>query len=307
MGGMLRPRPGQMSQPTSAPKAQLWELQEDQGNWTQRQTRTLQEAMQQEEQRMLEEERYQRAEVMRRDAELVRRMVAVEAETGGAKEQPDGPSEGLHEDKKGKGKLAFHNPVVETVVNSRRWEHTVAKAGEGSVGSAAAAPGRGLEADAYAHAAVMACFADGLPLVEPGRRQLVEGVSDWVENSKGAVQVATPHGSVRPLRVLLNGGSYYTLVGAKLKVQLGMEEADMDGRGQNFHTATGKVEPLKGGLTKQPVPIILNANTLEELTICEHVAFTDSNGYDLLIGTRASYPSGLSVDRWAKEAVYRAD
>jgi hypothetical protein len=67
--------------------------------------------------------------------------------------------------------------------------------------------------------------------------------------------------------VLLDGRSYYILVGAKLKVQLGMEEADMDGGGQNVHTATGKVEPLQSGLTKQPVPIILNANTPEELTI----------------------------------------
>jgi hypothetical protein len=205
------------------------------------------EAMQREEQRMLEDERYQRAEVARRDAELVRRMVAREIDTGDAKEQSDGPSERLHEDKKGKERLAVDNPVVETIVKSRRWEHTVAEAGKGSVGSTAAAPGRGLEADAYAHAAVMACFTDGLPLVEPGRRQLVEGVPDWVENSKGAVQVATPHGLVRPLRVLLDGRSYYTLVGAKLKVQLRMEEADMDGGGQKVHTATGKVEPLQGG------------------------------------------------------------
>jgi hypothetical protein len=97
------------------------------------------------------------------------------------------------------------------------------------------------------------------------------------------------------------------MVGAKLRSRLGMEEADMDAGGQQVHTATGKVELLQGGLTKQPVPIILNANTPEELTICEHIAFTDSLGYDLLIGTRASYPSGLSVDRWAEEAVYRAD
>jgi hypothetical protein len=30
----------------------------------------------------------------------------------------------------------------------------------------------------------MACFADGRPLVEPGRRQMVKGVPDRVENSK---------------------------------------------------------------------------------------------------------------------------
>jgi hypothetical protein len=251
------------------------------------------EAMQREEHRMLEEERYQKAEVTRRDAEPVRRMVAGEADTDEAEKPPHGPSEGLRADKKGKVKLAVDNPAVETTSRGRRWEHTVAEVGKGSMGPAAAAPSRGLEADAYVHAVVMACFAEGLPLVEPGRRQLVEGVPDWVENSNGTVQVATPHRLVRPLRVLLDGGSYYTLVGAKLKAQLRMEEADMDGGGQKVHTATGKVEPLQGGLTKQPVPIILNANTAEELTIYEHVAFTYLNGYDLLIGTRALYPSGL--------------
>lgn len=64
---------------------------------------------------------------------------------------------------------------------------------------------------------------------------------------------------------------------------------------------------LQGGLTKRLVPIVLNAGTPEVLTLYEKLAVTDSTGYDLLVGTRAAYPLGLSVDRWAEQALYRAD
>lgn len=52
---------------------------------------------------------------------------------------------------------------------------------------------------------------------------------------------------------------------------------------------------------------MLNAGTPEELTLYERLAITDSTGYDLLVGPRAAYPSGLSVDRWQEKAVYRVD
>lgn len=67
------------------------------------------------------------------------------------------------------------------------------------------------------------------------------------------------------------------------------------------------MEALPGGLTREPVPIVLNKGEPSEVTLYERLAFTDSKGYDLLIGTRAAYPCGLSVDRWAERAVYRAD
>lgn len=117
----------------------------------------------------------------------------------------------------------------------------------------------------------------------------------------------TAKGLTAPQRVLLDGGSFYSMAGAKLKAQLGLSSSDMDSGGHRVHTATGKVELLQGGLTRQPVPIVLNAGTPEELTLYEKLALTDATGYDLPVGTRASYPSGLSVDRWTKQAVYRAD
>ncbi|GAQ93380.1 hypothetical protein KFL_014820020 [Klebsormidium nitens] len=82
---------------------------------------------------------------------------------------------------------------------------------------------------------------------------------------------------------------------------------DMDSAGLRVHTATGRIEALKGGLTRQPVPIVLNAGTPDELTLYERLAITDSTGYDLLLGTRAAYPCGLSVNRWQERAVYRVD
>jgi hypothetical protein len=52
---------------------------------------------------------------------------------------------------------------------------------------------------------------------------------------------------------------------------------------------------------------VLNAGTPDEVCLFERLAFTESLGYDLLIETRAAYPCGLSVDRWAEKAVYRVD
>lgn len=95
--------------------------------------------------------------------------------------------------------------------------------------------------------------------------------------------------------------------GAKLKAHLGLAAGDMDAGGQRVHTATGKIELLQGGLTREPVPIVLNAGTPEELTLYERLTVTEATGNDLLVGTRAAYPAGLSVDKWAETAVYRAD
>jgi hypothetical protein len=160
---------------------------------------------------------------------------------------------------------------------------------------------------AVAHTQAMACFADGRPLVSPSQRSQVDGSPDWMDNTKKAVQVVTAKGLVAPQRVLLDGGSFYSMVGAKLKAQFGLSEGDMDAGGHRVHTTTGKIELLQGGLTKRPVPIVLNAGTPEELTLYEKLAVTDSTGYDLLVGTRAAYPSGLSVDRWAEQALYWVD
>jgi hypothetical protein len=160
---------------------------------------------------------------------------------------------------------------------------------------------------AVVHTQAIACFAHGRPLVSPSQRGQVDGSPDWVDNTKKAVQVVTAKGLVAPQRVLLDGGNFYSMVGAKLKAQLGLSEGDMDAGEHRVHTATGKFEMLQGGLTKRPVPIVLNAGTPEELTLYENLAVTDTTGYDLLVFTRAAYPSGLSVDRWAEQALYRAD
>lgn len=157
----------------------------------------------------------------------------------------------------------------------------------------------------YTHA--LACFADGRPLVSVAERVGLEGTPDWVDNAHKVVQVMSSHGLVAPARVLLDGGSFYSMAGLSLKSQLGLTTADMDAGGHKVHTATGKVESLPGGLTKNPVSIVLNKGEPFEVTLYERLAFTDSKGYDLLIGTRAAYPCGLSVDRWAERAIYRAD
>lgn len=132
---------------------------------------------------------------------------------------------------------------------------------------------------------------------------------DWVDNSGKVVRVMTAKGWWAPEKVLLDGGSYYSMAGAKLKARLGLTESDMDAAGHKVQTAMEKVETLRGGLTKEAIPVVLNAGTPDEVCLLEPLAFTGSTGYDLLIGTRAAYPCGLSVDRWTdtEQGVYRVD
>jgi hypothetical protein len=163
------------------------------------------------------------------------------------------------------------------------------------------------EVASWAHTHALACFADGRPLVSTAERGSVEGTPDWVDNTCKAVQVMALNGLVAPARVLIDGGSFYSMAGLSLRTQLGLTAVDMDAGGHKVHTATGKVEALPGGLTKNPVPIVFNKGEPSEVTLYERLAFTDSRGYDLLVGTRAAYPCGLSVDRWAERATYRAD
>jgi hypothetical protein len=113
-----------------------------------------------------------------------------------------------------------------------------------------------IELRARTHA--LACFADGRPLVSTTERAGLEGTPDWVDNAHRAVQVMSAHGLVAPARVLLDGGSFYSMAGLSLRSQLGLTSADMDAGGHKVHTATGKVESLPGGWTKNPIPIILN-------------------------------------------------
>ncbi|GAQ83945.1 hypothetical protein KFL_001690230, partial [Klebsormidium nitens] len=199
---------------------------------------------------------------------------------------------------------------VKGAVLPRRWE-TVGRRDKGKTkwGEADAAQGAGQAGAAvsdWAATHTLAAFAEALPKVPPTERSRWVGTPDWVDNRDGVVKVMTVAGLKAPLRVLIDGGSFYSMAGARLAAQLGLP-VDSGGASCKVQTALGKVEPLGKGLTRDPVPIVLNVGTPAELTLYEPLAVTQSTGYDLLIGTRAAFPIGLSVDRWAERGTYRVD
>jgi hypothetical protein len=75
----------------------------------------------------------------------------------------------------------------------------------------------------------------------------LEGTPDWVNNSTRVVQVMSPSGLVAPGRVLIDGGSFYSMAGLSLRVQLGLTAADMDAGGHKVHTAAGRSKHCRGG------------------------------------------------------------
>ncbi|GAQ92585.1 hypothetical protein KFL_010620020 [Klebsormidium nitens] len=200
---------------------------------------------------------------------------------------------------------------VKTVTNPRRWEMVSRKdKGKGKLGvngvEGSGEAERGGTAEAWEASHALAAFAEALPKVPPTERSRWVGTPDWVENRDGAVKVMTVAGLKAPLRVLIDGGSFYSMAGARLAPQLGLP-VESNGVLCKVQTALGKVEPLGKGFTRDPVPIVLNAGTPAELTLYEHLAVTESTGYDLLIETRAAYPIGLSIDRWSERGTYRVD
>ena len=166
--------------------------------------------------------------------------------------------------------------------------------------------GAGAWRPAWGETQALAAFAEARPKVTPGDRSKYEGTPDWVDNTAGAVRVMTVSGLKAPHRVLIDGGSLYSMVGSKLAAQLGLP-VDRTGDDCWVQTALGRIEQLGHGFTRSPVPIVLNKGTPAELTLYERLAVTNSTGYDLLIGMRAAYPVGLSVDRWEERATYRVD
>jgi hypothetical protein len=207
-----------------------------------------------------------------RDAELAMELVAREAlEKGVDREvvmaaQEIGKADPAKEVEtpvagKGKAKVGESSDLGADLEAGLDWENKLAKKARRGANQVAAVTLQAHQLEqtklmkaAVAHTQAMACFADGRPLVSPSQRSQLDGSPDWVDNTKKAVQVVTAKGLVAPQRVLLDGGSFYPMVGAKLKAQLGLSEGDMDAGGHRVHTATGKIELLQGGLTKRRCP-----------------------------------------------------
>jgi hypothetical protein len=259
------------------------------------------------------------AACINRDAELARRLVAEDAAAhgvsqGAALRAQGGPmveagGQVAQTDSKGKAKDSAMPTAAEQGV-TLDWERRLSAGtwrGSRELAPGVVQPRLDPVMEAAARAQAMACFAEGRPLVSPTERGTVEGVPGWIDNSGKVVKVMTATGWWAPEKVLLDGGSYYSMAGARLTTRLGLTDADLDSTEHKVQTAIGKVETLKGGLTTQAVPVVLNAGTGDEVCLLEQLAPTGSTGYDLLIGTQAAYPCGLSVDRWTEQGVYRVD
>lgn len=134
---------------------------------------------------------------------------------------------------KGKGKAELTSPTAEEQGTVLEWERRLsAKAWRGSneLAPVVLQPQLDPVVEAAARARAMACFAEGRPLVFPVERSGMEGVPDWIDDSGKAVKVMTAKGWWAPEKVLIDGGSYYSMEGARLTARLGLTAADLDSK-----------------------------------------------------------------------------
>jgi hypothetical protein len=207
--------------------------------------------------------REESAACISRDAEFAHQLMAQDAAANGvskgeALRAQAGPAavavRGNEEiDKKGKAKVGSSMPTDEEQAATLEWEKRLSAGawrGSEELAPLVVQPPLDPVVMAAARAQAMACFAQGRPLVSPRERNRVEGVPDWIDNFGKVVKVMTAKGWWAPERVLLDGGSYYSMAGARLIARLGLLEADLDSKEHKVQTAMGKVETLrvdKGG------------------------------------------------------------
>jgi hypothetical protein len=197
-----------------------------------------------------------------RDAELAMRLITQDAEAlrvdqeAALQAQANGSVGCRSQEAQGEGKGKGHAaPEPEVQERALGWEKKLGAGtwrGAEQLAEVVVQPAGDVVAAAAirAQAQALACFAESRPLIQPNERENVEGVPDWVDNTGHVVRSMTVKGWWAPEKVLLDGGSYYSMVGARLKARLGLGRADMDTTGHRVQTALGKVETLPGGLTK---------------------------------------------------------
>jgi hypothetical protein len=204
------------------------------------------------------------AACLNRDAELALQLMSQGAAAHGfstsaalrAREGPMKLPPGAEVEAGGKGKEKLDSPVPTAgeQPTALEWERCLGAGtwrGAEVLAPVVLQPQTDLVMTAAAKAQAMASFAEGRPLVGPSEREKVEGVPDWIDNSAKVVKVMTAKGWWAPERVLLDGVSYYSMAGAQLTARLGLSDADLNSKEHRVQTATGKVETLRGGLTKE--------------------------------------------------------
>ncbi len=106
--------------------------------------------------------------------------------------------------------------------------------------------------------------------------------------------------------VLLDTSAQPVILGIQFAKKMGMLDSKLRKSMWQIRTASGSVEEVLGE-SSDFITLNFNEGTNQELCLQVKCLVTNATSYDVLIGQKALFPPGFTIDNWFEHAYYRVD
>jgi len=145
-------------------------------------------------------------------------------------------------------------------------------------------------------------ISHSFPKVVPSERTSIATRVAIVDNTGSTIQM----GGHTPRVVLLDTSAQPLILGVQFAKKMGMLDSKLRKSMWQICTTSGNVKEVLGESSDL---IALNFNEGTDWELCLHVKclVTNATSYDVLIGQKALFPPGFTIDNWFEHAYYRMD
>jgi hypothetical protein len=113
-------------------------------------------------------------------------------------------------------------------------------------------------------------------------------------------------GGHTPRVVLLDTGAQPVILGVQFAKKMGMLDSKLRKSMWQIWTASRSIEEVLGE-SSDLITHNFNEGTDQELCLQVRCLVTNATSYDVLIGQKALFPPGFTIDNWFEHAYYRVD
>ncbi len=140
------------------------------------------------------------------------------------------------------------------------------------------------------------------PKVVPSERTSISTGIAIIDNTRSAIQV----GGHTPRVVLFDTGAQLVILGVQFAKKMGMFDSKLRKSMWQIRTASGSIEEVLRE-SSDLITLKFNEGTDQELCLQVRCLVTNATSYDVLIGQKALFPPGFTINNWFKHAYFRVD
>ncbi len=144
-------------------------------------------------------------------------------------------------------------------------------------------------------------FHSFFKVVPSERTSIAIGIA-IVDNTELVIQV----GGHTPRVVLVNAGAQQMILGVHFAKKMGMFDSKLWKSMWQIRTSSGSIKEVLGE-SSNFIALTFNEGTYKELCLHVRCLVTNATSYDVLIGQKALFPLGFTIDNWFEHVYYRVD